>query len=70
MTPTEENNDWIECKDYFLNGSALRSSRKCSMCNEFATWIPNDKEDKDCPVYCDRHFPCRICDCEICKENR
>lgn len=39
--------------------------RKCSLCKNQAKWF--DKYDENSPAYCDRHYPGRICECEICK---
>ena len=46
----------------------ITSYKKCYMCDKYATWV-NDEEEKG---YCERHFPGRICECDICKsyENK
>ncbi len=41
--------------------------RKCSMCNEKAVWL--DKLDENGFAYCDKHFPGRVCECEICSSQ-
>ena len=42
--------------------------RKCSLCEDKAKWFKwVDKFDENAPAYCDKHYPGRSCDCEICK---
>jgi hypothetical protein len=45
----------------------LQLGRKCILCNANAQWL--DKFDENAPAYCDHHFPGRVCECEICKEE-
>lgn len=52
---------------FLTTAQVFQLGRKCSMCQETAKWL--DKFDKNAPAYCDRHFPGRICECEICKQD-
>lgn len=45
----------------------IQLGKKCSLCEEKAKWL--DKYDENAPAYCDKHFPGRICECEICKKE-
>jgi len=52
----------------FITPSQLvKLGSKCCMCNETAKWLDRFKENS--PAYCDKHFPGRVCECEICKKE-
>lgn len=46
----------------------MKLGKKCSLCDMKATWL--DRFDENAYAYCDHHFPGRICECEICKNNQ
>lgn len=56
--------DYLKEMTLITIAELIQIGRKCSMCEEKATWL--DKFDEKMPAYCDRHFPGRVCDCEIC----
>ncbi len=47
-----------------IHKELIQLGKRCSMCAEVAIYF--DKYDENMPVYCHRHFPGRICSCEIC----
>lgn len=58
-------NDLLEIKDWILGTGPIRSSKKCYLCNELSVWVNPEEEFG----YCDRHFPGRVCECEVCKNE-
>lgn len=52
---------------FITTAQFLQLGKKCSMCDENAKWL--DKFDENAPAYCDRHFPGRTCECEICQRR-
>lgn len=52
---------------FMTTAQIMQLGKKCSMCEEKAKWF--DSSNENAHAYCDKHFPGRVCECEICKDN-
>lgn len=67
MSETVDNPNFANPMIFVTPSQLAQIGRKCSMCDEKAQWL--DKFDENSFAYCDRHFPGRVCECEICQTD-